>query len=211
MAENPLNSENTASLVARTKGIILRPTEEWPKIAAESKSPMEVLTSYALPLAALGPICTLIGSQIFGYGAFGFSYKPSITSAATMAVVSFIMSIVGIYLVSFIANFLAPKFDGKENFNSAFKLVAYSMTASMLAGVFGLVPALGILAIVGLYSFYLFYKGVGDTMGVPENKAVSYTVVTVVCAVVLQFVLGAIVASTVGASALSMAAAAASG
>jgi hypothetical protein len=51
-------------LVERVKGIILKPTEEWPKIEGETKGLGEILTGYVLPLAAIGPVAAFIGGQI---------------------------------------------------------------------------------------------------------------------------------------------------
>jgi hypothetical protein len=98
------------------------------------------------------------------------------------------MAIVGVFILTFIADFLAPRFDGVSNRANAFKLVAYSYTARWLAGIFGLIPALFIFSFLGLYSLYLIYAGATPLMKVPQEKAVGYTVVTILCAVVLAFV-----------------------
>jgi hypothetical protein len=72
------------------------------------------------------------------------------------------------------------------------------MTASWLAGIFGIVPSLAWLGIVGLYSFYIFYTGVTPLMNVPAVKAMTFTIVTVLCAIVLSFIVGAIAVSVTG-------------
>ncbi|MET0364266.1 MAG: Yip1 family protein [Sphingobium sp.] len=183
------------SLVARAKAILLTPKTEWPTIAVEQKSITEILTGYAVPLAAIGPVASFLGGQIFGYGAFGIHYRPSLVSGLSMAITSFVLSIVSLFVMMLIVEWLAPKFEGSATRLNAFKLVAYSMTASWVAGIFGIVPMLGWLAIVGLYSFYLFYTGVTPLLNVPSLKAMTFTVVTVICAVVLSLVVGAIAAS----------------
>lgn len=180
------------SIVDRAKAIILTPKEEWPKIAAEPATQADILKSYVLPLAAIGPIASLIGGQIFGYGAFGFSYRPGIVSAISTAILTYVLSIVAVYVLMFIADFLAPKFNGESNPLNAFKLVAYSYTASWVAGIFGLIPALAFFGLLGIYSLYLLYTGVTPLMKVPQDKAGGYTAVTVLCAIVLYFVVGAV-------------------
>ena len=115
-----------------------------------------------------------------------------------MAILGFVLSLVGLFVVSFIADKLAPKFGGESSSRSAFKLVAYSMTASWLAGIFGLIPSLSLLGIVGLYSFYLFYVGAGTLMKVPEDKTLTYTIVTVVCVLLIYIVIGGVTAGLGG-------------
>ncbi|MFT3965751.1 MAG: Yip1 family protein [Sphingobium sp.] len=183
------------SLVARAKAILLTPKDEWPAIAAEQKSISEILTGYAIPLAAIGPVASFLGGQIFGYGAFGVSYKPSLASGLSMAITSFVLSLVSLFVMTLIVEWLTPRFDGATTRLNAFKLVAYSMTAAWLAAIFGIVPSIAWLGIVGLYSFYLFYTGVTPLLNVPAIKALTFTIVTVLCAIVLSLVVGAIAGS----------------
>lgn len=186
------------SLVARAKAIILTPKDEWPRIALETNSQGDILRSYVLPLAAIGPVATFIGGQVFGYGLLGFSYKPGLVWALSNAVVSYVLAIVSVFVLTFIADFLAPKFGGQSNRLAAFKLVAYSYTAAWLAGIFGIIPALAFFSILGLYSLYLLYTGATPLMKVPQDKAVGYTAVTILCAVVLALIVAPITAALTG-------------
>jgi len=187
--ENPVGS-----IAARAKAIILKPKEEWPVIERETASSGDIFTRYALPLAAIGPVATFLGGQIFGYGAFGVSFKPSLVGGLSQAVISYVLSLIGLFVICFVANKLAPSFGGETSSRNAFKLVVYSMTAGWLASIFGLIPSLSFLAIVGLYSFYLFYTGAGPLMKVPADKTLTYTIVTVICVIVLYIVIGMVTA-----------------
>ncbi len=196
------------SIAERAKAIILTPKDEWLKIQSETTSQSDLLTRYAIPLAAIGPVASLVGGQLFGYGAFGFSYKPGIIAGLSTALVSFALSLVSLFVVSFIADFLAPKFGGESNKLNAFKLVAYSYTASWAVGIFGLVPSLAFFGLLGLYSIYLLYSGATPMMKVPGDKAGGYTAVTILSAVVLAIVVTPITAAITGAmgfGAMSMA------
>ena len=203
MNENPITA-GSASLVDRAKSIILAPKAEWPKIATETDTVKDIFLRYAVPLAAIGPIASLIGGQLFGYGGlFGFSWKPSIGSAISMAITSYVLSLVSLFIVAWIANFLSPKFGGQENFEKAFRLCAYSFTAAWIVGIVGLIPSLGILGLLGLYSLYLFYLGAKPMMGVAQDKAAGYTAVTVIAAIVLNLIAGAIVTAFTGPSTIA--------
>ena len=199
MSENPLSTSGS-SLVDRAKSIILSPKDEWPKIATEPGSVKDVFLKYAVPLAAIGPVTTLIGGQLFGLGGYGFSWKPSIGSAISMAIGSYVLSLISLFIVAWIANFLSPKFGGQDNFEKAFKLCAYSFTAAWIVGIVGLVPSLGILGLLALYSLYLLYVGATPMMGVPGDKAAGYTAVTVIAAILLNLVAAAIISAMTGPS-----------
>jgi hypothetical protein len=182
------------SLIARAKGILLAPRDEWPKIATEQQGIGPIFTGYALPLIAIAPVAGLIGGQIFGYGAFGINYRPTLVAGISSALVSFVVALISLGVMTALVEFLAPKFDGAATRLTAFKLVAYSMTASWLAGIFAIVPSLGWLSLAGLYSFYLLYTGVVPLLNVPAAKALTFTIVTVICAIVVTLVVGAIAA-----------------
>ena len=74
------------------------------------------------------------------------------------------------------------------------KVAVYGSTATWVAGVFGLIPALSILAVVGLYSLYLYYVGLPKLMKTSPDKALGYTALVVVCAIVMFLVIGLITA-----------------
>ena len=68
----------------------------------------------------------------------------------------------------------------------------YSLTASWIAGIFALLPGLRILTLLGLYSLYLLYLGLPVLMKTPREKALGYTVVVIIAAIVLSLIISAI-------------------
>jgi hypothetical protein len=184
--------EARAALFARVKGILLQPKDEWPKIDAEPATIGGIYSNYVVYLVAVPVLCTLIGSLVFGYGFAGVTYRPSFFGAVATAIVQYGLQLGGVYVFALIIEALAPRFGGNKDRVSAFKLAAYSATASWLAGVFTLVPALGILSILGLYSLYLLYTGVPILMKVPADKALSYTAAIIVIGIVIGLVAAAL-------------------
>lgn len=196
--ELPVQS-GSAGLVDRAKNILMQPKAEWSRIATEKTEPMALLLSYALPLALIGPLATFIGSQLFGYGAGIISIQIGMGAALGIAVTSLVFSLVGCFVIAFVANLLSPQFGGRNDFSAAFRLVVYAFTASWIGGIFGLVPAIAVISILfGLYSLYLLYLGAGPVMGVPEDKTLGYTVVTVIAAIVVNIVVGIVAAAITG-------------
>ncbi|WP_445191623.1 Yip1 family protein [Sphingomonas sp. Tas61C01] len=182
----------SSGMLDRAKRLIVTPKAEWPVIDAEPMTVRQIFTGWVMPLAAIGPVASLIGGLVFGYGAFGIVYRPSVGGALTTAVVSYAMALIGTYVLALIIDALAPTFGGTKNPVSAMKVAAFSATAGWLSGIFGIVPTLAFLSILGLYSLYLLYTGLPLLMKAPAEKAVGYIVATIVAAIIVFVVIGAI-------------------
>lgn len=186
-------------LVARVKGILLKPKEEWVKIKAETHTVMGLFTSYVMILAAIPAVANFIGLALIGQRIpfYGW-YRYKIGNAFLYMIVSYILSLVSVYLLGIIINALAPTFASKQDINNAMKLAVFSMTASWVGGVFYIIPVLGILSLLaGLYGLYILYLGFDNPlMDTPKEKVIGYFVVSLVVAIVLivviSLILGAI-------------------
>ena len=178
------------NLVARAKAILMTPRQEWQVIDTEPLNVGQLLTGYVLPLAAIGPIAQIIGWTVFGMGGL---FRLSIGSAISHAIVAYIFAIIGVFVLAWIINALAPSFGGTQSMPQAIKVAAYASTAAWVAGIFGILPALAILAAIGgLYSLYLVYLGIPVLMKSPPDKAMTYTIVVIVAAIILFMVIGLI-------------------
>lgn len=191
-------------IVTRAKNICLSPATEWPVIASEPETTGRLLGGYAAPLAAIGAIAGFIGGAIVGVSLpFVGHVRTPFFQALVGAVFAFGMALVGVFVLSLIIDALAPTFGGQKNQMQALKLAVYSYTPAWIAGVLQIVPVLGILAIfAALYGCYLLYLGLPTLMQAPKDKALPYTVVVLICAIVLSVVLGMFTALIVGAGAL---------
>lgn len=172
------------NLVDRIKNILLSPRTEWPKIAEEPATTQSLYVGYIVILAAIAPLALLIRTGGVAIG---------------VAIAHYAVALVITYLMALIVDALAPTFNGTKDFTQSLKLVAYSYTAPWVAGVFLLLGG-GIGGLIGLiaaiYAWYTFYLGVPALKKSPPDKAVGYTIVVVLCAIVLAIVLGGVLLST---------------
>lgn len=182
----------SSGLVGRVKDIIMKPGPTWDVIDGEADDIKSIYMRYIIPLAAIGPVASFLHSVLFGYSFLGVSYKPSVGSAISTAIVTYLLALVSPFVLSLIIDALAPSFGGTKDKVKAFKVAAYSSTPSWVAGIFGLIPGLGALAILGLYSLYLLYVGLPKLMKSPEDKAIGYIAVVIVVSIVVYFIIGAI-------------------
>src|ERR1700710_1012970 len=98
------------SLISRVQNILLKPKEEWAVIDAEPATIGGIYTSYVVILAAIGPICMLIGQQVVGISYFGVTYKPPIAFSIGQAVITYLLSLVSVYVSALVIDALAPSF-----------------------------------------------------------------------------------------------------
>jgi uncharacterized membrane protein len=178
----------------RVRNILLTPNTEWPVIAEEPTDKGAIVTGYVMPLAAIGAIAGFIGGSLVGMSLpFLGRYRVPIMAGLTGAVIAFVFAIVGVFILAFIIDALAPTFGAQKDSNKAFKVAVYSYTPAWIAGALQILPALGVLGIIAaLYGLYLLYLGLPALMKVPQEKAIGYTAVVVVCAIVLSIVVGSI-------------------
>jgi hypothetical protein len=175
------------NIAERAQRICLSPDSEWAVIAGETAALPALISGYVLPLAGLSAMGSFVGSLMIGMS-LGF--------AVLAAIVGLVFAIVGVVVLSAIIDALAPTFGAAKNSTSAAKVAAYAPTPAWVAGLFGFVPLVGgLIALIGaLYSLYLLYLGLMRVMKSPADKAVGYTAVVVVIALVAGFVVSYITA-----------------
>jgi Yip1 domain len=172
-------------IVARAKAILLSPRTEWPLIAERPETIQSIYKSYLIVIAA---IPALFGFVMMGGSSFGLGL--------VLVAVRYAATLGGLYLMALVTDALAPNFGGQKNRSGAFKLVAYSATAGLLAEAGVIIPGIGLLIVVAGwgYTLYLFYLGLPSLMKVPEEKAPGYMglvfLATAVFVLIAAFVLG---------------------
>jgi hypothetical protein len=181
------------NLIKRAQGIILKPKDEWVVIKDESTTVPELFTKYAVILAAIPAVATFIGWALLGFRV-PFSGASWTSRALMFAIFSYVLGLVSVYVFGFVINALAPNFGSTQSLPMAMKLAVYGMTPAWVAGIFHIIPALGVLAVLGsLYGIYVLYLGFSHPlMGTPKDKVITYLVVSVVVMFVLMFVVSAI-------------------
>jgi hypothetical protein len=176
-------------LIARVKGILLTPKTEWPLIASEPTTVADLYKGYIIWLAAIPPLFAFLLVARFAPG-FAFS----------QLILQYALTLAMIYVVALIIDALAPNFGGAKDKVQALKTIAYSMTASSVAGVAVIVPLIGLL--IGLaalvYGIYLLYLGLPHTMKCPPDRAGGYTAVIVIVSLIAGLLIGAVVGAVTG-------------
>jgi sterol desaturase/sphingolipid hydroxylase (fatty acid hydroxylase superfamily) len=181
------------NLSERVKGILLSPKQEWQTISKETTVIPELYKTYVVILAAIGPVASIIGMSLVGISIpFAGSFRVSIFTSISSAIVHYILTLIGVYVLALIIDALAPTFSGQKSLNQAFKVAAYSYTPGWVVGVVGIIPSLSPLMILGLYGLYLLYLGLPVLMESPQEKSLGYTITVIIAAIVIFMVIGVI-------------------
>lgn len=191
-------------LVARVKAILMTPKTEWPIIAAEPATVADLYKNYIMILAAIPAVAGFIKGSLIGYSMFGVHARIPIGAGLSSGLLAYALTLVLIYVMAQVVNALAPSFDGQKDPIQALKTVAYTYTASWVAGAGVIIPGIGwpIALAGGIYSIYLLYLGLAPTMKSPQEKSAGYAAVSIVIAIVLGWFIGLIVAGVAGTGAM---------
>ena len=190
----------TAPIMTRVTNILTKPKQEWQVIDGESTSVASLYSGYIVILAAIPVVASFIKMSLIGTSVLWVHV--AIVSGLIGAIVGYVLSLGGVYLAAFVIEKLAPTFQSQGDTLQALKLVAYAYTAAWVAGVFNLLPTIGILGVLagGIYSIYLFYLGLPVLMRTPQNKVVVYMIVAAVIIFVIYIVIGLVVGTITTAS-----------
>ena len=199
------NITNARAFSQRVYRIFVQPATEWLVIEKEDRHVVELYLGYIVPLAALAPLATLIGTSVLGVRLpSGGSYRVPFGAAAVSALVQYALALFGIHVLAVIIDLLAPHFGGSTSRIRALQLAAFASTPSYVAGIAALVPALRVLGVAGLYSLWLIYLGLPVMMRVPRGRAFAYTASVVISAIALFLVAGLIASRFIAYPSLSL-------
>src|SRR5215469_7279225 len=105
------------NLVERAKNILLTPKTEWGVIEPETTPRKDLILGYVLPLALIPAIVTFISMSLIGVGLgfLGGHTTFGIGLGIGMAVWRLVAAVLGVFVIAFIIDALAPSFGGTKN------------------------------------------------------------------------------------------------
>jgi hypothetical protein len=116
------------------------------------------------------------------------------------AIIGLVLGLAVMFVMSLVADALAPNFGGVRNPIGALKMLVFAGTATWVAAFFTFIPGIGLLiALAGFaYAAYLIYLGSTAVMKVPASSAAGYTAVVILLWIVLAFIVNFVVSLIVG-------------
>lgn len=168
-------------MINKAKDIILKPKDTIDKLKNETVTIKDII----IYLIIIG-LPTFLGIFL-GYGFVGWGfYSGWIGFAFALALITYILSIVGIIVFGFILNKLATNFKSKENKMQAMKLVSYAATPWLLLGIASIYPPIAIISLLGgIYGLYILYIGIPILMETPKEQQMTYFIIGLVIYIVI--------------------------
>jgi len=174
-------------IIDRVKSILLSPKDALTAVKSEELSIADFMKEYVAIIAAIPPIAQFIGFAMVGHPVFG---RRSFIASLFFAVVSYVLTLVSVLVFGKVVNALASNFNSTKDDMNAFKLAVYAFTPGLVVGIANIVPSLSVLAMLGaLYGIYILYIGLPILMATPEDKNVAYTIVSLICGLILMVVI----------------------
>jgi hypothetical protein len=168
-------------IVNQTKNLMINPKGTLLKLRDEQATMKDIIIYLAIVA-----VPTFLG-MLIGYGFFWGGFGNFLGYAFAMAVITYILSIVGIIVFGFLLNALAGNFKSKKNKMQALKLVSYAATPWLLLGIVNIFPVASIIALLGgIYGLYILYLGIPIFMETPKEQQMPYFVIGLIVFIVVM-------------------------
>ena len=181
------------NIIDRVKNILITPQKEWDVINGEQPNTPGIITGYVLPLAGAAAVAAFIGYGLIGVN-FGFGIRiKGMDWGLYQGLTVLLGALLSVFVSAFIIDALAPSFGSEKNMGKSVQLVAYSWTPFWIGGLLTILPSLAIVgSLAGLYGLYLLYLGLPKLKNTPQDKQVSYYVVSLITMIVVFVIIGLI-------------------
>jgi len=176
-------------IINQAKDLIINPKATMQKLRDEQTTMKDII----IYLIIVG-VPTFLGI-LLGYGLIGWGFSGTwFGYAFGLAVLTYILSIIGVIVFGFILNALAKNFKSNDNKMQAMKLVSYAATPWLLLGIVFIFPAAGLIALLGgIYGLYILYLGLPILLSTPNDTHMSYFIVGLIIYIVIMGVINLLV------------------
>lgn len=183
-------------IIKRAIGILTKPGEEWNTIKDEQTTVADLFIKYAIIMAAIPAAAGFIGNLLIGRSILGFTIRIPFSNTLVWAILTYLLSLGGVFLMAFIIDALAPSFGLNKDMVAATKIAVYASTAFWVAGIFQLIPALAIIALIGsLYGLFLLYTGIKTLKQPATDKAMGYFISVIVIQIIITLIIAFLVSA----------------
>ncbi len=187
------------NIVQRVINIITKPKQEWEVIATEQPDTMKLIGGYALILALIPALSAFIKYGIIGMSFMGYTSR-SIATGIQTGLIQLLSAVIGVYLLAWVIDLLAPSFDSQKNFGRSLQLAVYASTPQWVAGILLLLSTTMsmLIMLISLYAIYLLAVGMPVLKGTPKDKVVGYVALTIIAMIAIAVVMALVIGGILG-------------
>ncbi len=191
--------KGNTNFVQRAINILLKPKQEWIVIRTEQPEAMKLIGGYALILALIPALASVIKFGILGYDFLGLTTH-SFGTGFEKAITHLLSAVIGVYLLAWVIDQLGPSFGSPKNFGRSLQLAVYCFTPQWVAGFLILLTTkTGTLTfLISLYAIYLLATGIPVLKETPKEKVNGYVALTIIAMIVIGLAVTMILAAILG-------------
>lgn len=180
--------------LGRIVRMVIRPQQEWDRIAAEPTSVSVLIRWYLLPLCLLGPIATTIGMRHFNAAwDVNHGYRVAAGDIFAATATSVFTSVFSVFAIAGAFVLVAPMYGSSRDYRRALTVATYGAIPVFLAGITLVLPVMVIVTVVALLqTLYLYWLGAKQLLGVVRNEQAEFVGVSMLIFSVAATLLGAI-------------------
>jgi hypothetical protein len=181
----------------RVIGIVLHPSTEWDRIAAEDTTIDVLIRHFLLPLALLAPAATFIGIKYFDASwdeTLGFLVPPQQAFAA--AATTLFASVASVFALAGIFVLLAPMYGSSRDYRVALKVATFGAVPMLLAGAVLFLPVMALIGLIGLsHTLFQYWLGARKVLLVPAKDQTEFVGIAMLLLIVASSLAGAAASS----------------
>jgi hypothetical protein len=151
--------------------MIRSPEQIWSDLRRDERSFLQVYGEYFFVLSLIPALSGFIGYALVGNAPFG--------ATAISALGGYFSCLLFVFLACVWAQASARLIGGGLSMDHSAKLVMYSLVPFFFTGFFLLHPVLAPFSLFGVYSAFLFFRGVETMTGIKSDKQVLYCVLNI--------------------------------
>jgi hypothetical protein len=165
----------------RLKKLLTNPDQTWLEISQEQITVQNMLKYQLLIFALIPVICAFISDAVIGVEMFNKVHRKPVFSSLVNSFLYYLSIIAFVFLLSFGLKVITIFFELKVGFINTFKIIHYSVFPVLFFSLFNLIPGASFLVyLIGVYSVYIFYKGLPILIKNQHDKSIILTTLLIV-------------------------------
>jgi hypothetical protein len=172
-------------LISRIINLLFYPAKEWKAIAEENKSRKTVYRRYVVPLLCVMTVACIIGAWLYASRYYKFSPAYVIYRIFTL----WTTLSAGLFTSAYLISEIMAEQVAKKDYRRDFALMAYSSGVVYLVIVFIELSPFKELAVLALYSCYLYWTGIPHVIQAEGRIQMIYGLLSFIIVLVTYFLM----------------------
>lgn len=183
-------------IIEMAKNMVLSPLPTASAFKQNSPSMKETLERYAGPAIIASSVIVFFLSILTAR--YGFTLS-GLGTNLYMTVMQIVFAFVSLFVFAAVFSVLSKRFGGQDDFEISLGGITICCLPYMVASLSNAVPLFGIIVmfLASLHAIYLMYLVMPKYLRIPEERALTYFVVAMLCSVVAATILSFLVFSPI--------------